>query len=268
MPYAPGQQYRGDRYLFEGIRSAGRSIAGGIDKGQERKALEKSQQQQLKGFKMMHDASPELQQLIPVKDWGDVSPNAVKGFTQALGMMAEQQRQQQAQRASTRADVGLKMKLGESVAKQEAMAALPGEKAQTYIDMQGQDINTMNALKMMDEGKSALDPRIHSLPGGRSAVSFGKSFQVLTDPKKDKKKLPPFTSAFRTAMGQADMPGEAVFMKPKDRDKLYPAPTRKVQEAAQKVMADYGFPAETWEKPVDDSASTQEKWREVLKINF
>ena len=81
---APYYIMQGSQGLGRGIRDAGNSIAGLITDRKERREKEKESKEMMEGFKMFYENSPELQKMMPVQDFDDLSPNMVRGMTQAM----------------------------------------------------------------------------------------------------------------------------------------------------------------------------------------
>jgi len=87
MPYSPGNRFKGADFM-----------ASAMDAERQRREKEKQDVDLMKGFKALHQASPELQQIIPIEDFGDMSANAVRGIMEGLTATVQQQQlQMQAQ---------------------------------------------------------------------------------------------------------------------------------------------------------------------------
>jgi hypothetical protein len=111
-----------------------------MDRDKENMAL-------LKGFKMLHQASPELQEMLPVEDWGAVSPNQVRGLMSATGMMTDMMRQksEQAQMEAAQAE----MERGErhrNAIKATVGATDTKDWLNRYVEAGGDDPTTIQGL--------------------------------------------------------------------------------------------------------------------------
>jgi hypothetical protein len=87
MAYNPNNRYMGPEFALDVMKQREQQA----EKEKEDKGL-------LDGFKKLHAASPELQGMVPVRDWGDVAPNMVRGIMQGIqAMSVETQRRAQAE---------------------------------------------------------------------------------------------------------------------------------------------------------------------------
>jgi hypothetical protein len=86
MSYNPGNQFIGPQVMSKVLFDQ-------IDEKKRRKENDAL----VKGFMQMHQASPELQRILPVQDWGDVAPNQIKGWLQGVALQQEEQQRMQQQ---------------------------------------------------------------------------------------------------------------------------------------------------------------------------
>lgn len=88
MPYeAPGIVANRDAQMRGFMMQ---EMSRGADFAREQKEKDKEDLGLLEGFKKVHAASPDLQELFPVQDWGDVAPNQVRGMLSAVGMIGQE----------------------------------------------------------------------------------------------------------------------------------------------------------------------------------
>lgn len=66
-----------------------------MEQEKQQKEKEKSDAEMVKGFMALHKASPELQSIAPVNDWGDVSANQIRGMMQGLKLVTEESTRRQ-----------------------------------------------------------------------------------------------------------------------------------------------------------------------------
>ncbi len=111
------------------------------------KADGKQGSEMMKGFRMLHKASPELQSMIPISDWDDVSPNTVKGIMSGLQMMGTAQ------------DMGIKRRgVEQTDVNQEAMSSAlaagkdPMAMMSAYAGAGGSDVGGMKTMQDILEG--------------------------------------------------------------------------------------------------------------------
>ncbi len=135
MSYNPGNRFMGPEFLAVGIKDA-------ADERRRRKENDAL----VKGFMQMHQASPELQRILPVRDWGEVAPNQIKGWLQGLEL--QQAEQQQAQQQALAAE--------QAAAQQQAAE-------QAAAQQQAQQAALMEVLQNVDQAGAPMTPQAQYL---------------------------------------------------------------------------------------------------------
>jgi len=164
MAYNPGNQNMMGQYL--------------IDQA-EQKRQRKENDALVKGFMQMHQASPELQKLIPVDDWGDVAPNQIKGWVQGVALQQQQQQQQQAQQQAMQAQQQ-QQAAAEQAAQRQALERAALEQVLAGI---GGDSMTPSARFLQAGGGQQLAPK--DLIGILDSLSGPRGYDLTNDGNKD-----------------------------------------------------------------------------------
>lgn len=131
--------------------SAMDKMAKDADDEKQRKEKERKDLQMMKGFKALHEASPELRKIAPVDDWGDVTPNQVRGMMQGLEFLSED-----ADRRETEAQITAGQAMGRQGFSPEEMGvprAVPGLEGQAFVPTSrggGQLVSTRGREEMPD----------------------------------------------------------------------------------------------------------------------
>jgi len=136
MPYNPGNKFIGPQVM-----------AGFMDREKQQREKDKSDGDLMKGFKALHQASPELQAMVPIQDFGDMSANAVRGIMEGIGAMHQQQ-QVQVQQAQ---------------AEQQAQAQLQRNQLE-YLSQQQEEAHQKDMMRFRREDLALKKSQSEAMP--------------------------------------------------------------------------------------------------------
>jgi hypothetical protein len=103
-----------------------KSAQAAAEAAKQRAEQEKQAAAVTKGFRQVWEASPELQQVIPVRNWGDVAPNQIMGMVQGLAMLQQREQQRIVQEKAMEEMRQQQAAQAQEHARAESMAALYG----------------------------------------------------------------------------------------------------------------------------------------------
>lgn len=152
------------------------------DPDAEKKAAkeEKAGQDLMKGFRMLHAGSPELQEKIPIKphEWADMSPNMIKGIVSGLDIMGDVEKLGAPTREAAR-----RKEEGEAIKTAFGTEGSAMDMMKAYTESGGRDVSgTASTLKGLREPKK-FEVKTGELEGRRWRSASANS--VVWDKEKE-----------------------------------------------------------------------------------
>ena len=171
----PGSMMGGSSRSKSSVSAAGSAAGPDI-------AKEKESSEMMKGFKLLHKNSPELQKIVEVADWDDMSPNAIRGIMGGLDMMGK------AEGLQDKANVR-----DSKLTEQSALAAAaenagdPVEMMKAYTGAGGSEIDSVKSMQAALKSNEEWKPSFGKEDGKEYMMTSKNSAQLLSKKPKDLK---------------------------------------------------------------------------------